>query len=393
MLNKASASFVVMALACAVVGWLLVQRRNIEQPQHTTSQTQATPYAREATASVRPESELARRNAAIAALSDAATRSAAWVDWLTELAQTDPKLAAERALALGESAGQAEALREVMQVWLASTPDAANAWLLARVDGLPAACVLALARVVAGFDVAPALQLAAALPAGLRASALREVFGEWAAHSPWAAAHTAEQLTEASDRVAATGEVARLWAHTDAQAALTWSRELSDVQLRRVALDALVDSWTEAAPADAAAALLTLPADAARARSLDRVLAVWSTTDADAAHQFVQQLREPAERESAATTLVLQHMLTQPARAAEWARGLQLGSNSPLFEKLVTAWVARDANAAVAWAQALPARESERVELLTLALSRWQEQDAQGYRQWQIAQLAHQGQP
>jgi len=296
----------------------------------------------------------AQRRAEIAAVGDAQARRGLWIDWLTHLSETQPELAVRYAVLLTEAEGQAEALRETLGRWLEVAPAQASDWLLAHAQALPAETVRSLAGVLAGFDVAPAISLAQTLPPGMRSSALRDVFSEWTAQSPWAAGHAACDLSEPRDRVAVVPEIARLWVHSDPAAALAWADDIAEPRLRTFALDPLVREWAGQDPVRAAQAILDLPAQPDRVRWVDQVVSTWADSDPDGAGQWVQ-----------------------------WAQSQGLSGTT--LDNVMSAWVARDAAAAAEWARSQPTdtNRGQPAELLSLALSRWRAQDARAAASWE----------
>jgi hypothetical protein len=226
------------------------------------------------------------------------------------------------------------------------------------------------------------------LPVRARPPALKEVFSAWAARDARGAADATARLSRADGYLGAVEEVARVWGEQDAPAAFAWSARLSEVEARRTALLPLVDSWAVRAPQAAAASVSSLPFEPWRRRLMDGVVAQWAQQDPESALGWVKGLKEPLEREAAATTLLTQLLPSAPARAAELALELGGGAASPLVDKVVAAWVARDAPAALAWASRSPrgaAREQDpeaRQALLAGALVRWQQQDPEAAEGW-----------
>jgi hypothetical protein len=333
-------------------------------------------------------SSFAARLAALRRAPAGPARAVAIVALLAAWAEQQPALAIDAAAALADEDGRGEALHECLPHFLSADPDAARSWLLEAARTLPVELVQALARDAAAHDPELGFSVALQLPVRARPAALKEVFSAWAARDARAAADATARLSRADGYLGAVEEVARVWGEQDAPAAFIWSARLPEVEARRTALLPLVDSWAVRAPQAAAASVASLPFEPWRRRLIDGVVAPWGQQDPESALGWVKGLTEPLEREAAATTLLTQLLPSAPARAAELALELGGGATSPLVDKVVAAWVARDAPAALAWASRSPrgaAREQDpeaRQALLAGALARWQQQDPEAAQSW-----------
>jgi hypothetical protein len=308
-------------------------------------------------------------------------RAAALVVLLAEWAEQQPASAVRAAAALADFEGRSDALHECLPHFLQADPEAARSWLLEAARTLPGETVQALAKDAAAFDPELGFAVAQQLYVRARPAAMRDVLAAWAARDPAAAAAASARLSKADGYLAAIEEVGRAWADRDPAAAFDWAAQLPESETRRAALLPLVGAWAERAPGAAAQALAELPTEAWRRRLVDDVAGRWARADPEAALGWIERLREPLEREAAATTLVMEVAPSAPARAADWAMRLGQGAASPIVDKVMATWLARDPAAALAWASD-NARSDGREVLVASALERWQQQDPQAAESW-----------
>ena len=305
---------------------------------------------------------------------------------LIDLFGTSPRersaLAVQNAVTLGDEEELREALQEALPRWLAQDEAAARAWLLHSMRTLPLPVALALLSETATFDPELALQLAHQLTPAARPGALREVFKSWAAVAPEQAARAAAALPEGAGQASALGEVARAWAEQAPAEAEAWASALPTPEGRREALPPIVDSLAAEDPKQAAAALARLPDEGTKQRLVESVAAEWVRTDPVEARSWVETLT-PMQRTGAISALLLGLLQSDAQRAANWALELQANEQSPVVENTLSAWVARDPTAALAWVIRLPER-SGRGGLFVLALDRFRLQDAPGAQRWLV---------
>ncbi len=269
---------------------------------------------------------------------------------LLALAETEPETAVRLAAMLTAAEGREQALHECLPHWLNSDPPAARDWLLGDAQGLPFDLIGVLARDTAAIDPRLGLQVTDKLPIGERASPIGEVFSAWAAKDPAEASRIAEELGAPRDRAAAVQAVGKLWAEGDAEAAFDWAARGDMAGSRRVALESVVGAWARRKPEAAARSVATLPAgEVFRQRLLDHVAMGWLESDPEEALDWADALPEPQERESTATTILLHLASSAPERAAAEAYRISDGKMSPLVDKVLVAWAARDKSAADGW--------------------------------------------
>ena len=274
---------------------------------------------------------------------------------LVALAETEPAQAVQLAAALTEADGRLEALHECLPLWLSAAPEAARSWLLAHAATLPAETAQALARDAAAVDPALGFAVAQQIYVSTRGPAMREVFGAWAARDPQAATQAVERLSKVDGYLIAVEEIGRIWSQDDAARAYTWGAQLATPDARRAALTTVIDTWAQRDAPAAAHALEGLAAEPWRLRLVDSVVGHWSNTDADAALAWAQGLRDSREREAASTTLLTQLLAARPEFAAQAALRVGGTAPNPILDKVLTAWLARDAQAADSWLRAHPA--------------------------------------
>jgi hypothetical protein len=318
-------------------------------------------------------------------------RAASMVALLAAWAELAPALAMDVAAALADDEGRSAALHECLPHFLRADPEAARSWLLSAARVLPVEIMQALAGDAAAHDPELGFAVAQQLPVRARPVAHKDVFSAWASRDPRAAAEATLRLSRAEGHHAAVEEVARVWGERDAPSAFDWSARLSDTEARRVALLPVVGAWAARAPEAAAQSVAGLPFEPWRRRLIDDVVTPWARQDPERALTWVKTLNEPSEREAAATTLLSELLPSTPVRAADWALALGGGAASPVVDKIVAAWVARDPAAALAWASRAAreqgaaqagAHDTEGGQLVAGALERWRQQDPQAAETW-----------
>jgi hypothetical protein len=337
------------------LGWLLRARDAHVEPNMLHSVRNRTLAAD----STRPTDGLSSQLEQMRRSSSGATLREALVSHLATTAHADPARAVQEALALSDAEGRAEALHECLPHWLSADKEAARAFLLAHIAELPLELAQAVVRDSAAHDPQLALALAQQLHVGARPRAVHDVFVEWAGTAPRAAAEAASQLLEADGQLRVVGEVARIWAEQTPAEAERWAAALDTPALRREALQPVVASWATQDPAAAAGSLEQLPDEGYKQRLIDTVATHWASRDAEAARSWVAQLSSPTLREAGATALVASLLEREPARAASWALELGRSASSDVVEKTLTSWVARDPQAALAWAHAEQSEHSQ----------------------------------
>jgi len=348
------------------------------------SDPSAGPSAEPAAAQTSEGRALAQRIAALRREHTGEALRSALVDAIADTAAADPALATRIAAGLEDVEGRAEALHEAFPAWLAAARDEARAWSLAGAVGLPPEVLHGLARDAAGSDPELGLAIARRLPVPSRGSALTDVFGAWTARDPQRAARAVEQLGDEEDREFAATEVARLWTEASPARGFAWANTLHDAA-SRPAVEASIAAWAASDPEAAARAALTLPVSPWRMRAIDSVASAWAELNPERALHWVQTLPVAAEREAAAATLLAHMSQTEPGAAVEWAAQIG-GATGALVTKVVSGWVARDAQAALDWAASRPRAAPHRRALLDLALERWQAQDPDAAASWLRAQ-------
>jgi len=336
---------VVSTLGLSLAWWLMSSDRAVEahsaQRPSTDGASRHGPRKAARHARLRDELSELRRAASGHNL------AAALLERLLALAESDPEGAVMLAAMLSDAEGREEALHECLPHFLRADPDGAQEWLVGEAQTLPFAIVRSLARDVAALDPRLALEMVDHLPVGERASSFGDVFTAWAARDPAEAARVGEELPSPRDRAAALDAVGALWAEDDGQAAFDWANRYEAPGSRRVALESVVDAWARREPEAAALSLAALrPGDVFRQRLLDRVAAGWAAADVEEALAWAQSLPNSLEREATATTILMELAATQPERAAEQAARLSDGKMSPLVDKVMTLWAARDRQSA-----------------------------------------------
>lgn len=182
----------------------------------------------------------------------------------------------------------------------------------------------------------------------------REIAASLAATRPMDAVAFALSLAPGPAQTAALEVGARSWLRRDAATALRWAMELADPTTTRVVRRAVADESAGVAPAATLARLLALPAEPGRDEVLGLAAAAWVRRDADAAEAWLQRLPAGDLRQRLTAQMGFELAQTHPRRAIPLAETLAPGRDRWLLVTAITqTWVAVDAPAAFAWTRQL----------------------------------------
>jgi len=146
------------------------------------------------------------------------------------------------------------------------------------------------------------------------------------------------------------------WAELDGKSALMGAFKLKDVELRRMAVDAVVHSVSPGSAAELAAYIKDNPdkesVDFYRNRFMGALLERWSGVDPAAAAKFLDNFNEPGPGlvDSAARTIAFAWGTLDPVAALAWIEKSHRADRSEyLFAEVVNGWARIDAMTAGAY--------------------------------------------
>ena len=143
-----------------------------------------------------------------------------------------------------------------------------------------------------------------ALPAALKADALKSLAKNWAASDPQAAADYIAGQADSESQVKATQEVVRQWARYDPAGAADWAAGLAVGQNREFVFKNIASHWTAADPAAASEWISSLPASSSRDAALAAFASSTAVSDPAASLQMASSITDPDKRgEAIAGTL------------------------------------------------------------------------------------------
>lgn len=192
-----------------------------------------------------------------------------------------------------------------------------------------------------------------------RARLARGVTTALAMDDPARAAEFAVAVAAGGTQLNAVEIAARAWVRRDADAALRWAVGLSNVSIGMTARRAVGEDMAAQNPRDAIERILAFPVTTARDEVIGFAVAAWARRDADAAIGWVRDLGDGELKARMISTASFEIAQTNPERAVALTEMLPAGRNRWLLLGAVAqTWVAKDAQAAMAWAKGLPAGEA-----------------------------------
>ncbi len=216
-------------------------------------------------------------------------------------------------------------------------------------------------------DPQAAIAWVSALPKGdLRAGALKAIFSSWVKKDAPGAANFAEALPMGKDRQQAVASVAAEWAGADPETAITWARQLADKPSREAALQHIALRLCESNASKAAEVVVSLPAGEVKRDLVSEVARRWASEDLPMAREWMGQLADPTDRESAFRGLVRVWTQTEPDSAIGYLNELNPGSQMAVLKSTFIPWGERDPASAMAAATKL---ENEKARSAAIAMT------------------------
>lgn len=206
-----------------------------------------------------------------------------------------------------------------------------------------------------------------------RSTAMTTALTVMAWNSPAAALEGLEPMPAGTRRTQATRAVLEHWGQRDPAAALDWANENAGDEVLGSMAQRLLLALAERDPQAAITFLEILPSNAGREMTLAQVIGTAASADPESTANWVERLFG-ADRSVAISALVGAWASFDPPEAAKYAG--QLGEDEqfwPSVDRLTFHWMRVDPEAALRWAESLPAQE--KVEALEGAVRAWAKSD------------------
>ncbi|MEY4939510.1 MAG: hypothetical protein RIQ93_1245 [Verrucomicrobiota bacterium] len=208
-------------------------------------------------------------------------------------------------------------------------------------------------------DVAGAARALESLPAAQRDAAAREFIAGLASRDPPRAGAVALALSPGLTQTAGLDLAASEFVTRDRAAAMKWALTQTAPASRFAAMQAIATQLMDRGPREAADLLLALPETGGRTEILALALAQWSRRDASAALAWAQQLPAGELRQRVTASVGFAVAQTAPERALPVVDLLPEGRDRWLLLGAIgQTWVAQNAGAAMDWVRQLPAGEA-----------------------------------
>jgi len=201
-------------------------------------------------------------------------------------------------------------------------------------------------------------------------------FEIWAWQDPVAAATAALNLPSSSIRDSTLDRIAYTWSLTDSAAALAWAKNLPPSAGKNDALAMVVIDLGHADPVATAAAFASynIPPGYVHNDALNSIASSYAEIDPAGALQWADKNLTGGDYQTATVSILLAISKTDPAAAAaDLAKISDSGVfNAALENFMLQNWTQQDPQAALAWAQALPADNlSARNAAIAQVFSSW----------------------
>jgi hypothetical protein len=278
---------------------------------------------------------------------------------MSRWAAVDRPAALAAALAIPEKAERGMSLTEVVSVWGENEPSAAAAWINSYYLASERASKLMLVFYACGHsNPTAARDLWQQLPPGiLRDDAVMTFIQELARQDRDAAVGCLNGIQSAYGRKDARDSILFDWARTEPAAALAWALEQPRLQDRDDVARVVIYRVLQQDPARAASLVGALSATtlAHDADVVSEVAGQWATRDANAAAAWSQQLPAGPPRDRALAEVGSRWAEQDAPGAAAFAKGLaDSGEQAKWLGQVAQVWSAYDAKAALAWLGTVP---------------------------------------
>ena len=292
---------------------------------------------------------------------------------MSRWAALDPADAAHFALGIKDAQTRSNALSQVIEVWIADAPEAAEDFVAGiRAESDFDAVMYPFVRGLTLRDPERALAFAERAPASRKGSVVWAAFSIMAGKNPSAAVARAAAMPAGKLRESAVESATNAWIETEPQAAMAWVMRQPDapVTYGRKLLQSALATWAHEQPADAARFAQTLPAGKQRDRMIANLAGSWAFREVDPALRWAQSLPESDAKADAVQRVVRYWAMTDaPAAAAFIARQPAGEKRDEALKNVGASWAANDPAGALAWAAAQP-DEAIRKNMIPLALGK-----------------------
>ncbi len=188
----------------------------------------------------------------------------------------------------------------------------------------------------------------------------------------------AQAVVGKNSRDNAIRTVISAWAGNDAAAATAWAQQLPAGQLRTLALSAALGSMSEKDPEAAFKLMMSegLGNQWRRGGGVNtyQIFGSWADKDPDAATKAAQSLTG-MQRSQAMQALASSFAAKDPQAGLTWANALPNGNDKRnAIGSIVSQWANSDVNSAAAWVQQLPEGSTKQSALANLGLQ-WGQTD------------------
>ncbi len=277
-------------------------------------------------------------------------------------------------------------VRVVFRTWSVAAPDEARAWVEAQPPGNErTGFAFALVAAVGRSNPATAVEIAVRLNVVSGDNwQINDIFRQWAAQAPTAAASAALALPAGEARTNALGHVVRGWAEKDPAAAYAWAKSFGEhAGTRRELIKQTLEAWLKTDPAAAQAHILALPPGAERTAALRSAIGrLHEADELSSALALLAELPAGHARSSAVQDLVLN---SEAAGDPQFAQRLYemtpVGSRRDIVWEIADRMAEKDVAAALRWAMALPQGELRQDARRSVART-WAEKDPRSALDW-----------
>jgi hypothetical protein len=179
----------------------------------------------------------------------------------------------------------------------------------------------------------------------------------WGKLDPKAAREYFESVQKDEIAASAASTLGASAADNDPRGTADWAVSLGDRSVRWEALNGAVNTWAQNRPSEAAVFVLSLTAPDEISHNISTLVRHWTATDSERAEGWVAALPLGVGREAAMASLVESLASAAPARAIEWAVGIQNPDQRlQLARQTFESWATGDAARAQAWLESSSAR-------------------------------------
>lgn len=240
-------------------------------------------------------------------------------------AETDPAAAAMASLELGATTRQ-EAIASLLPLWVYRDKEAARAWVNDLPPGeVRSAAQVTFAYEIAQTEPAMALELAMALPASPESDRLiAHSVMLWAASAPGDAAHWASQLDEPALRERLMATIATIWGNSDPVSAGKLAIEsIPAGKAQADALVGIVQRWAQADPTAAATWVSKFPQGPLRTAAMENLTIQWGRRDHLKTGEWLNTLQRDASWDAAVSVYALGLAKSHRDLARSWAANIR----------------------------------------------------------------------